>query len=187
MKLSWMTGAVAGASLVTAGAAVGGYQMYHAANTAKVISARALTHTSKLPRQDCHDETVTRTKEARDQNRVVGTGIGALVGGLLGHEVGGGTGKAIATVVGAGAGGYAGNKLEQKVQQGDTYTTTEQRCTTVYDIKEEPAGYEVVYEYKGAQHHVHMEENPGDSLPVKDGKVVVASTAKARAGESAPQ
>src|SRR5256885_12058096 len=44
------------------------------------------------------------------------------VGGLLGHQIGGGSGKALATVAGAAAGGYAGNKIEQKVQQGDTYT-----------------------------------------------------------------
>jgi uncharacterized protein YcfJ len=45
----------------------------------------------------------------------------------------------------------------------------------VYDRKEEPAGFDVVYEYKGEEHHVRTATDPGSSLPVKDGKVVVAS------------
>src|SRR2546430_13826831 len=85
--------------------------------------------------------------------RSLGTGVGAVVGGLLGHEIGGGSGKALATVAGAAAGGYAGNKIEQKGQQGDTYTSTEQQCATVYDRSEVPDGYQVVYRLgrKGAR------------------------------------
>jgi uncharacterized protein YcfJ len=41
----------------------------------------------------------------------VGTGIGAVVGGVLGHQVGGGNGKKIATVAGVLLGGYAGNEV----------------------------------------------------------------------------
>lgn len=41
----------------------------------------------------------------------VGTGIGAVVGGVLGHQVGGGNGKKLATVAGALLGGYAGNEV----------------------------------------------------------------------------
>lgn len=41
----------------------------------------------------------------------VGTGVGAVVGGLLGNQVGGGNGKTLATVAGAMLGGYAGNEV----------------------------------------------------------------------------
>jgi hypothetical protein len=41
----------------------------------------------------------------------VGTGVGAVVGGLLGNQVGGGNGKKIATVAGVLLGGYAGNEV----------------------------------------------------------------------------
>src|SRR5580700_4918216 len=143
MKISFLTGALAGAVVVTAGSALAGYHMYEAAHSAKVLSTKALTRTVKIPRQECHDETVTHTKPVQDQNRLVGTGLGAVVGGLLGHQVGGGSGKTIATVAGAAAGGYAGNKIQQKVQAGDTYTATEQRCMTAYDTSEVPNGYDV--------------------------------------------
>jgi uncharacterized protein YcfJ len=173
MTRSFVTGLLAGAVVVTAGGAVGGYQMYARAHSAKVLSAHALTRTVKTPRQECHDETVTHTKPVKDPDRLLGTGLGAVVGGVLGHQVGGGNGQTLATVAGAAAGGYAGNKIQQRTQQGDPYTTTEQRCSTVYDEKEEPNGFDVVYEYEGHRHHVHMEHDPGRSLPVKDGKVVL--------------
>jgi len=41
----------------------------------------------------------------------VGTGVGAVVGGVLGHQVGGGNGKKLATVAGVLLGGYAGNEV----------------------------------------------------------------------------
>ena len=175
MNKSFMIGAVAGAIAVTAGGAAAGYRMYTTAHSATVVSAKALTRKIKIPHQECHDETVTHTKPVKDHERLLGTGVGAVVGGLLGHQVGGGSGKTLATIAGAAAGGYAGNKIQQKTQQADTYTTTEQRCVTTHDIKEEPAGFEVVYEYKGQQHRIHTDRDPGRSLPVKDGKVDVAS------------
>ncbi|MDB6091819.1 MAG: 17 kDa surface antigen [Gammaproteobacteria bacterium] len=175
MSKSFVVGALAGAIVVTAGGAAAGYKMYTTAHSATVLSAKALTRKLRIPRQECHDETVTHTKPVKDRQRLLGTGLGALVGGVLGHQVGGGSGKTLATVAGAAAGGYAGNKIQQRTQQGDTYTSTEQRCLTAYDIKEQPAGFEVVYEYKGKQHRVHTDRDPGPALPVKDGKVDVAS------------
>ncbi len=178
MKTAFLTGAIAGAAVITAGTAAAVYHGYQTAHSATVLSARPLTRTVRIPRQECHEEAVTHTKPVKDQDRLLGTGIGALVGGILGHQVGGGTGKTLATIAGAGAGGYAGNQIQRKVQQNDTYTTNERRCITAYDLKEEPAGFDVVYVYKGHQHHLHMNKDPGDSLPVQDGKVVVASLKK---------
>jgi uncharacterized protein YcfJ len=86
--------------------------------------------------------------------------------------VGGGSGKVLATVAGAAAGGYAGNKIEQKVQAGDTYTTTEQRCMTAYDTSEVPNGYDVTYVLDGKHHHVHMDHDPGKTIPLKDGHIM---------------
>lgn len=172
MNKSFVVGSVLGAIAVTAGGAFAGYKYVAASRSAEVISVKELHKTVKTPRQECHDEEVTRTKPAKDTNRLAGTGIGAVVGGLLGHEVGGGSGKVLATVAGAAAGGYAGNKIEQKVQQGNTYTTTEQRCVTVYDTSEIPTGYQVAYLLNGKEHHVHMDHDPGKTIPVKDGQIV---------------
>jgi uncharacterized protein YcfJ len=170
---SFVVGSVLGAIAVTAGGAFAGYKYLAAPGSAEVISAKELHKTVKTPRQECHDEQVTRTKTPKDTNRLAGTGLGAVVGGLLGHEVGGGNGKILATVAGAAAGGYAGNKIEEKVQKGNTYTTTEQRCTTAYDSSEVSTGYQVVYVLDGKEHHVRMDHDPGKSIPVKDGQIVI--------------
>ncbi len=177
MNQSFVIGSVVGAIIVTAGGAFAGYRAISASHEAKVVSVKALTKTIKTPRQDCHDEQVTRTKPVKDEHRLVGTGVGAVVGGLLGSQFGGGNGKVLTTVAGAAAGGYAGNKIQQKVQQGNTYTTTEQRCATVYDNSEVPAGYDVVYVLNGGQHHIHMDHDPGPRLPVKDGQIVTENNA----------
>lgn len=172
MNKSLVVGLVFGAIAVTAGGAIAGYRMVNGGG-AEVVSSKALMKTVRTPRQVCHDEQVTRTREPKDSNRLAGTGLGAVVGGLLGHEVGGGTGKVLATVAGAAAGGYAGNKIEQKVQAGNTYTQNEQRCVTAYDTTEVPNGYEVTYLLGDKQHHVHLDHEPGKTLPVKDGHLVL--------------
>lgn len=49
----------------------------------------------------------------------VGTVIGAVVGGLLGHQVGKGNGKTAATVAGAVGGGFAGHAIGKNSGNGD--------------------------------------------------------------------
>jgi hypothetical protein len=59
-----------------------------------------------------------------DQNRTKaeGTGVGAVLGGLLGYAVGGGRGAAIGAAVGAGAGFLVGNEIAKRKQ---AYASTE--------------------------------------------------------------
>ena len=179
MNKSLAVGLVLGAVAASAAGAVAGYRMIAAPSGAHVISATALTKTIKNPRQDCHDEEVTHTKPVKDEHRLVGTGVGAVVGGLLGSRIGGGNTRIVTGLAGAAAGGYAGNKIQEKVQKGNTYTTTEKRCVTVYDSREEPAGYEVVYELDGKRHKVHMDHDPGEMIPVRDGQVMLDKTGSA--------
>ena len=173
MNKSLAVGLVIGAVAAGTVGAVAGYRIIAAPSGAEVVSAKALTKTIKTPRQECHDEQVTHTREARDKDRLVGTGVGAVVGGLLGSRIGGGNTRIFTGLAGAAAGGYAGNKIEQKVQKGNTETTTERRCVTAYDTHEEPNGYEVVYMLDGKRHHMRMDHDPGKQLPVRDGKVVI--------------
>jgi uncharacterized protein YcfJ len=177
-------GSVIAGVLLTAGATLAGFKAIGAARGAEVVSVTPVLQTVKTPRQDCHEEQVTRTKPAKDSHQLVGTGVGAALGGLVGSQFGGGRGKILTTVAGVAAGGYAGNRVEKKVQQGETYTTTEQRCNTVYDSSQIPAGYDVVYLLKGEKHHVHMDRDPGARIPVKDGQIVVDERGPRQTGAS---
>jgi uncharacterized protein YcfJ len=80
-------------------------------------------------RQVCHD--VRIRDRASDNHRVAGTAIGAVAGGLLGHQVGGGNGKTLATVGGAVAGGYVGNRVQANHQREHASYHTERRCHEV--------------------------------------------------------
>ena len=79
----------------------------------------------------------------------------------------------MATVAGAAAGGYAGNRVQQNTQDKDTYTTTENRCRTVHDSKQEVVGYDVRYKLGDRVDTVRMKEAPGARIPVKDGQLVL--------------
>jgi uncharacterized protein YcfJ len=124
------------------------------------------------PREQCEDVQVQKQAPVKDQNRIAGTAIGAVAGGLLGSTVGGGKGKTAATVVGAAAGGYAGNQVQKNMQQKDVTTTTERRCRTVQDKTQKLVGYNVTYRFEGKQGTVRTSFKPGATLPVKDGQVV---------------
>ena len=177
MNKSLAVGLVLGAVTATAAGAVAGYRIMTTPAGAQVVSATAVTKTVKTPRQECRDEQVTRQKAVKDEHRLVGTGVGAVVGGLLGSRIGGGNTRIVTGLAGAAAGGYAGNKIQEKVQKGDTYTTTQKRCVTAYDSREEAAGYDVVYELNGKRHQVHMDHDPGQIIPVRDGQVIIDATA----------
>ncbi|WP_163558850.1 glycine zipper 2TM domain-containing protein [Halomonas sp. NO4] len=48
---------------------------------------------------------------------IVGTGGGAVIGGLLGNQVGGGSGRTLATAAGAIVGSVAGSKVEESANR----------------------------------------------------------------------
>lgn len=142
---------------------------------ARVIETTALTKVVKTPREQCSDQVVTRQKDVKDDNRILGTIAGAVVGGVVGAEVGGkGTSKDVATVAGAAAGGYAGNRVQKSVQKNATEKSTERVCETVYDSRTEETGsYKVRYELNGKEGTVTMDHDPGNTIPVRDGKLAL--------------
>jgi uncharacterized protein YcfJ len=60
------------------------------------------------------------------------------------------------------------------MQKGNTVTANERVCSTVYDSKEETVGYDVRYRLGGEEDVVRMDHDPGDRIPVEDGKLVLA-------------
>jgi uncharacterized protein YcfJ len=177
MNKSMLVGAVLGAVGVTAGGAVATYNIVSAPEYAEVLAVKPVMETVKTPREVCKDVAVTRQAPIKDEHKIAGTAIGAVVGGLLGSQVGGGNGKKLATVAGAVGGGYAGNKVQGNMQASDTVTTTERRCNTVTDTSEKLVGYDVKYELDGKVSQVRMASDPGRKIPVKDGQLVLVDAA----------
>ncbi|AAZ96055.1 conserved hypothetical protein [Thiobacillus denitrificans ATCC 25259] len=177
MNKSMMTGVIAGAVAVTAIGGVAGYRALAQPEFAEVLAVEPVTETRKTPREVCSDVVVNEQAPVKDPNRIAGTAVGAIAGGLLGSQVGGGSGRTVATVAGAAAGGYAGNQIQKGMQDKDTVSRTETRCKTVYDSHTETIGYDVRYRLGKEEGQVRMEQRPGARIPVKDGKLQLDAAA----------
>lgn len=174
MNKSMLVGSVLGAAVVTAGGAFATYTLVdRGPQFAQVLTVEPIKETIKTPREVCREVSVTRQRPVQDSNRIAGTAVGAVVGGLLGNQVGGGNGKKIATVAGAVGGGYAGNQVQGRMQANDTYTTTETRCNTVTDTRDKVVGYDVKYDIGGEGGKVRMDRDPGEKIPLRDGQLVL--------------
>jgi uncharacterized protein YcfJ len=142
---------------------------------ARVVSVTPDTRTISEPREVCQDVEVTEQAPVRDKHQVAGTVIGGVIGGVIGNQIGDGDGRKIAKVAGALGGAYAGNKVQERIQESRTVTKVEKKCEMVNDSREIPNGYRVTYEWKGATRTVHMDNDPGSRLPVRNGDVVLTA------------
>jgi uncharacterized protein YcfJ len=165
--------AVGGIAMVVLGAgAVTGYQKMSQPKVAEVVAVKEVMETVTTPREQCENVAVQRQAPVKDENRLLGSVGGAVIGGVLGNQIGGGSGKKVATVAGAAAGGYAGNQVQKNMQEKDVQTTTEQRCKTVQEKSKKLVGYDVSYRLNGKDGVVRTSFRPGATLPIKpDGQV----------------
>ena len=71
---------------------------------------RAEKITWNEPRANPQPQAQQPAKPACNDSNIVGTGLGALAGGLIGSQIGSGKGQDVATIGGAVAGGFAGHE-----------------------------------------------------------------------------
>lgn len=90
--------------------------------------------------------------------------LGAVIGGILGHQVGGGSGRDIATAGGAVAGGFIGANVGRG-DDGRAVSRDVQRCAD-RPAQGGPAYWDVTYFFRGQEHHVQMTEPPGRTVTV---------------------
>lgn len=167
MNKSMLAGIGIGVAAALGVAAVAGMNVFdRSPQYAQVVSSTPIKETVKTPRKECRNVAVTHRQPVKDENRIVGSALGAVAGGVIGHQFGGGRGKDVATVVGALGGGYAGNQVQGAMQDRDTYTTTQQRCKTVYDKSEKMLGYDVTYRIGDQQGKIRMDKDPGTQIPL---------------------
>ena len=179
MNKSMLAGIGIGVAAALGVAAVASLNVFQSGpQYAQVVSATPIKETVKTPRKECRNVTVTHRRPVQDENRITGSVLGAVAGGVIGHQFGGGRGKDVATVVGALGGGYAGNQVQGAMQDRDTYTTTQQRCQTVYDKSEKMLGYDVTYKIGEQQGKIRMDKDPGSQIPLNsNGQLVLNNKA----------
>ena len=171
MNKSMLAGIGIGVAAALGVAAVAGLNVLdRGPQYAQVVSSTPIKETVKTPRQECRNVTVTHRRPVQDENRIAGSVLGAVAGGVIG----GGHGRSVATVVGALGGGYAGNQIQGAMQDNDTYTTTQQRCKTVYDKSDKMLGYDVTYKIGDQQGKIRMDHDPGSQIPLdNNGQLVL--------------
>ena len=83
MDKSMVTGLIIGAVVATAGGVIGGLSMFgdKEPTYAEVINVVEATETVQTPREVCEDVPVTRQAPVKDENKLLGTVTGAVIGG----------------------------------------------------------------------------------------------------------
>ena len=150
---------------------------------ARVVSVRPVHDRIPVTREECWNDVQRGYEERRvtrsDTGAAIGPGtvLGAIVGGVAGHQVGSGRGNDAATAAGAVIGGLIGNQVDRdqgRVAPGGRYSEVErvpversvERCRTVQEVREATLGYDVRYEYGGRQFSTRLDRDPGRALRV---------------------
>ena len=138
---------------------------YRRGDAARVIDSQPV-YAASGTREECWNPSQGRFEDRnatpRDSNRIAGTALGAIVGGVIGHQLGSGRGNDAATVGGALLGGLAGNQIERQRQDRDDLDLS--NCRTVATGDNTLQGYDVTYEYNGQQYTTRMASQPGGFL-----------------------
>ena len=133
-----------------------GYYYRDRGDVPRVIESTPV-YDSSGPAEECWNEQ-SRSYERRPSG--AGAVVGAIAGGVLGHQIGSGRGNDAATVGGAIIGGLIGNQVERE-RRSETVNTL--HCRPVSDAGQ-ILGYDVTYEYRGDQYTTRLSHNPGPTL-----------------------
>ncbi len=115
------------------------------------------------PGQRCWVEHQPASQGSGD-NRTPGAILGAVIGGVLGHQVGGGSGRDLATVGGAVAGAVVGSRVGRGDGEG-TAARDVQRCNGEQGANR-PGYWDVTYRFRGEDHRIQMTTQPGRTITV---------------------
>ena len=140
---------------------------------ARVISSEPIIRyvTVRTPVRECWEDVEYYTVDRRAPGTGASTVVGAIVGGVIGHQFGSGRGNDAATVAGTLIGAAVGHDSAQRRHgySAVQYSRPVQRCKTVVRHHEEERidGYRVVYRYNGQKYSTRLPYDPGRELRVR--------------------
>jgi uncharacterized protein YcfJ len=128
----------------------------------RVLESRPL-YAAGHAREECYNTRSNRYEElraSRESHVGAGTAIGAVAGGVVGHQVGSGRGNSVATAAGAILGGLLGHNIENRGTD-DEPDFDRSRCRVLAQNGANAVGYDVRYEYSGREYVARMDHDPG--------------------------
>jgi uncharacterized protein YcfJ len=140
---------------------------------ARVLSAEPIIRyvTVTTPVKECWQDTEYYSVRNRPRGITGKTILGAIVGGVIGHQVGGGRGNEIATVAGSliGASVATDAAVRNAGYSSREYSRPVTRCETNYQSREEERidGYRVIYSYNGQKYATNTPQDPGSRLRIR--------------------
>ncbi len=138
---------------------------------ARVISVAPQFERVNSPRQECRTEYVRESYYEAPQRSNTGAIVGGVAGGLVGSRFGGGSGRIATAAIGAGLGAVIGDRYDNNGRDNRGRERVEtrpvERCVTVDNWSQVPAGYLVNYEYNGRQYSTVTDRDPGRFIPVQ--------------------
>lgn len=140
---------------------------YDRAKVVEVLPIKEVVRVAE-PRRDCWTEEV---EHSRYQRRDVAgsTLVGAIIGGVVGHNVARGDDRGPATAAGTVIGAVIGNNAAKERTAREPRYSTEQHCRVSEEYREEEriAGYRVTYRYQGHTYTQQMDRDPGRFVRVR--------------------
>lgn len=140
---------------------------------ARVISAEPIISFVQVnkPVRECYEDVEYYRSREHVRGAGANTVVGAIVGGVIGHQFGSGRGNDAATVAGTLIGAAIANDSAHRRNGYRTvrHSRPVQRChTTMRSHQEERIdGYRVTYRYKGQTYRTRMPYDPGRELRVR--------------------
>ena len=134
------------------------YREYRGDRYARVIDSTPVY--AATSREECWNPNTGSYEERRDRHTDIGKGaaIGALAGGVLGHQIDQGAGTAAGAIIG----GLIGHQVEKERDTRDDLDLS--RCRMASDNSNAVEGYEVRYRYAGNEYVTRMSQDPGQRL-----------------------
>jgi uncharacterized protein YcfJ len=137
-------------------------------DVARVIDSRPI-YAATSSHQECWNPRAGVYEEVRDNDghSVInkGTAIGAVAGGVIGHQVDDGN---TGTVLGALLGGLIGNQVDKSRNTDSPQNDLDRSRCRITREGGQIEGYEVKYSYRGNQYVTRMDHKPGSTLRVGD-------------------
>lgn len=137
---------------------------------ARVTSATPQFERVNTPRQECRTEYVRESYYEPRGRSNTGAIVGGVAGGLIGSRFGGGSGRIATAALGAGLGAIVGDRYDNNGRDYGRERVENrpiERCVTVDNWNQVPAGYLVNYEYNGRQYSTVTNQDPGRFIPVQ--------------------